>query len=43
MEFAVGKPGVTDPIPAAVAAGMGRTDLTYSFVMVQTTADFGVV
>ena len=31
------------PIPAAAAAGMGRTDLTYCFVMVQTTPDFGVV
>jgi hypothetical protein len=31
------------PIPAAKNAGMGRTDLTYCFVMVQTTADFGVV
>jgi hypothetical protein len=30
-------------IPAAVAAGIERTDLTYSFVIVQTTADFGVV
>ena len=30
-------------IPAAEAAGMVRIDLTYCFVMVQTTADFGVV
>ena len=37
------KPGLEDPIPAAVAAGMGRTNATYSFVIVQTTADFGVV
>lgn len=29
--------------PAAAAAGLIRTDLTYCFVMVQTTADFGVV
>lgn len=30
-------------IPAAAAAGMESTEMIYCFVMVQTTADFGVV
>ncbi len=54
MKIAVGVPGRSYrlegnrvdkkiPIPAAAAAGMGRPDLPYCLVMVQTTADFGVV
>jgi hypothetical protein len=42
LESPAGTPGY-EKIPAALAAGMEKTDLTYSFVMVQTTADFGVV
>jgi len=30
-------------IPATVATGIESTKLTYSFVIIQTTADFGVV
>ena len=40
--FREGESGLEDPIPAAVVTGMG-INATYSFVIVQTTADFGVV